>query len=794
MSEITVSVVGSTSINPTVGNGDTVNVAIASAGERGPSGSTGAAGPANTLTIGTVSQGTAAATITGTAPNQVLNLVLQKGDAGTPATNIELQSTGTHIQWRLVGGSTWTNLVALSAITGPTGSTGAAGAAVELQASGTHIQWRYVGGSTWTNVVALSSLVGATGATGPQGPAGPPINLADETPQPLGVASAGTALTAARADHVHAVGSVQYSSLSGIPSTFAPSAHSHAVSDITGLQTQLDGKQAAGSYATLVNGTVPSSQLPSYVDDVIEYANLAAFTEQSTGKIYVARDTGKIYRWSGSAYAEISPSPGSTDSVTEGSTNLYYTNARAAAAAPVQSVAGRTGNVVISASDVSGLSAAIAAGAGVSLSSDVPQPLGLANAGVASTASRSDHTHPMVSALDVGALDFNSKIDGGTYVGVLTYANVLTITQQPTSQSASSGSASFSVSATSSTNKTISYQWQQNSLSFTDASMPVSAARWRAAYGNGVFAAISSGGYAASSADGATWTQRSIVQRGYYDIAYGNGRFVAISGYYSGQSKSPVAYSSDGVSWSTAYLPTNVQWWRIAYGDRFVAVGAYGGLASSADGVTWTLASQGIPSYTATNGQVVGYGNSAWIIAQTGQDTLLRTTTFTSWTKVTLPVTASWSGIAYGNGVWVLGNGSTLLTSNDGSTWTQRTLPSGVTIYNIVFGNGVFLAIGYGSAVSAISVDGITWQSVSMPSSASWYGSAFGNGTFVAMCDNASTAAVSANSWINVTGATSATLSLTSLTSASNNRTYRALVSSQGAASLTSDAATLTVT
>jgi hypothetical protein len=460
----------------------------------------------------------------------------------------------------------------------------------------------------------------------------------------------------------------------------------------------------------------------------------------------------------------------------------------------VQSVAGRTGNVVISTSDVSGLSAAIAAAAGVSLSSDVPQPLGLADAGVASTASRSDHTHPMVSALDVGALDFNSKVDGGTYVGVLTYANVLTITQQPTNQSASSGSASFSVAATSSTNKTISYQWQQNSLSFSAASMPVSAARWRAAFGNGVFAAISSGGYAASSADGAAWTQRSIVQRGYYDIAYGNGRFVAISGYSSGQSKSPVAYSSDGVSWSTAYLPTNGQWWRVAYGDRFVAVAGTGGFASSADGVTWALASSGIPSYTANAGQVVGYGNGAWIIAQTGQNTLLRTTSFTSWTKVTLPVTASWSGIAYGNGVWVLGNGTTLLTSSDGSTWTQRTLPSGVTVYNIVFGNGVFLAIGYGSAVSAISVDGITWQSLSMPSSANWYGSAFGNGSFVAMCDNASTAAVSANSWSNVTGATSTTLSLTSLTSASNNRTYRALVSSQGAASLTSDAATLTVT
>jgi hypothetical protein len=85
------------------------------------------------------------------------------------------------------------------------------------------------------------------------------------------------------------------------------------------------------------SGLVPSTQLPSYVDDVVEYANLAAFPATgTTGLIYVALNTNKIYRWSGSAYIEISPSPGSTDSVPEGSVNLYFTAARALASAPVQ--------------------------------------------------------------------------------------------------------------------------------------------------------------------------------------------------------------------------------------------------------------------------------------------------------------------------------------------------------------------------------------------------------------------------------------------------------------------------
>lgn len=348
MSEITVSVVGSTTINPTVGNGDVVNVTIAEVGERGPTGSQGPAGPANVLSIGTVSSsGTASATITGTSPAQVLSLVLPKGDAGTPADNIELQATSTHIQWRLSGSATWTNLIALSALTGPQGP---AGTPVELQATSTHLQWRYVGGSTWTNVLALSTLVGPAGPQGPAGPAGPPINLGDETPQPLGVASAGTALAAARADHSHAtLTSFPFGSLTGVPISFNPSAHQHLISDVTGLQTALDGKQVAGTYCPLVNNLVPSANLPSFVDDVVDVGGTLPATGD-VGKIYVVStgtNTNKIYRWSGSTFIEISPSPGSTDAVPEGSTNLYHTTARAAAAAPVQSVAGRTGTITL---------------------------------------------------------------------------------------------------------------------------------------------------------------------------------------------------------------------------------------------------------------------------------------------------------------------------------------------------------------------------------------------------------------------------------------------------------------
>lgn len=69
-------------------------------------------------------------------------------------------------------------------------------------------------------------------------------------------------------------------------------------------------KGAASGVATLdTNGKVPTSQLPSYVDDVLEYSAKSSFpTTGETGKIYVDTATNKTYRWGGSAYVEISAS------------------------------------------------------------------------------------------------------------------------------------------------------------------------------------------------------------------------------------------------------------------------------------------------------------------------------------------------------------------------------------------------------------------------------------------------------------------------------------------------------
>lgn len=114
---------------------------------------------------------------------------------------------------------------------------------------------------------------------------------------------------------------------------------------------------AANGLAPLgADSLISSVYLPSYVDDVVEYANLAAFPSPGVNsKIYIAIDTNKQYRWSGSTYIEI-------------------------LSGAVQSVNGKTGIVNLVKADV-GLSSA-------DNTSDLNKPL--SNAAIAALGSKAD--------------------------------------------------------------------------------------------------------------------------------------------------------------------------------------------------------------------------------------------------------------------------------------------------------------------------------------------------------------------------------------------------------------------
>jgi hypothetical protein len=141
------------------------------------------------------------------------------GAAGTSGKEVQLQTSATHVQWRYIGDSTWTNLLPLSEITGsqgPAGPAGANGQNIELQTSATHIQWRVVGAASWIDLVTLASLTGPAGATGAQGPAGPAGVVTATAPITYDAGTQTLAITAATTSAAGSMSSTDKTKLDGI--------------------------------------------------------------------------------------------------------------------------------------------------------------------------------------------------------------------------------------------------------------------------------------------------------------------------------------------------------------------------------------------------------------------------------------------------------------------------------------------------------------------------------------------------------------------------------------------------
>ena len=114
-----------------------------------------------------------------------------------------------------------------------------------------------------------------------------------------------------------------------------------------------------------------------------------------------------------------------------------------------------------------------------------------------------------------------------------------------------------------------------------------------------------------------------------------------------------------------------------------------------------------------------------------------------AWVQQTLPATASWSSVAYGNGIYVAVAfaSSIAATSPDGVTWTQRVLPISTNWKSVTYGNGLFVAVSSSNGtIAATSSNGITWTQRTLPTSTQWYSVIYGNGKYIAVgLNNAAT-------------------------------------------------------
>jgi len=195
-------------------------------------------------------------------------------------------------------------------------------------------------------IIKVSNQTGPTGATGPQGPIGPQGPQGDQGIQGIQGLTGPTGPAGAKGDQgIQGIAGAQGAQgiqgnqgPQGDPGVVDTTAINNAVDNrvnkafVDNLNVnadQVDGFEAAAlekianknqnnGYAGLDSaGKVANAQLPSYVDDVEEYANFASFPGTGeTGKIYVAIDTGDVYRWSGSAYVQINDAVTSADQAT----------------------------------------------------------------------------------------------------------------------------------------------------------------------------------------------------------------------------------------------------------------------------------------------------------------------------------------------------------------------------------------------------------------------------------------------------------------------------------------------
>ncbi|NPV00779.1 MAG: hypothetical protein HPY53_05290 [Brevinematales bacterium] len=149
------------------------------------------------------------------------------------------------------------------------------------------------------------------------------------------------------------------------------------------------------------------------------------------------------------------------------------------------------------------------------------------------------------------------------------------------------------------------------------------------------------------------------------------------------------------------------------------------------NGATWALGS--LP-FTA-NWRNVVYGNGIFVAMAQYSSKAAISVDGINWTSQNLPMSGEWNCTAYGNNLFVSldYSESNIVTSPDGITWTKRFLPIENSWNSVTYGNGVFVAVGFRSSNIVVSPDGINWSVASINSDADWQSVTYGNGLFVAV-------------------------------------------------------------
>jgi hypothetical protein len=292
-------------------------------------------------------------------------------------------------------------------------------------------------------------------------------------------------------------------------------------------------------------------------------------------------------------------------------------------------------------------------------------------------------------------------------------------------------------------------------------SLPAADLWYGSAWNGDIFCVIRSGANSvAVSKDGIKWDSVGTGLTGmaaWHAIAWNGAVFCMVAA--GGQ----IATSPDGITWTMQTVPPAIGgWYAVCWtGTFFCAVGhnmltAFAQAITSPDGVTWTLRT--MPSSTATYTGVVWSGTTLCAIADSGTVAATSSDGIT-WAASTLPTSSSWTSIHHNGTVFCAISGSfsgstAAATSTDGTTWTSRTLSSSHWWRSLSWNGSVFCAVALDASVATTSPDGITWTDRTLPGSANWAHVTYNGSVFCAITYLSTSSSVSSDgiSWTASTG------------------------------------------
>ena len=201
-----------------------------------------------------------------------------------------------------------------------------------------------------------------------------------------------------------------------------------------------------------------------------------------------------------------------------------------------------------------------------------------------------------------------------------------------------------------------------------------------------------------------------------------------------------VTFSFPGFQTFARTVPSGAYYNAVWTGTAFVSVslGSTNTIRST-NGVTWTAGGT-LPwngGLGLTAGTIASTSYTVAVSNNLGTNAAYSLNSGTSWVAATMPASAQWVSVAYGDNrfVAIATAGNATAVSTNGTTWTSGgNLPSSIAWQEIAYGNGIWVAVADGSAQVAYSTDnGATWSASTMPTSAQWISVAYGNGRFVAV-------------------------------------------------------------